>query len=60
VRRLSPHRAEWFLDFFESLRHRHDVVTSSQASGVGRNDPCPCGSEQKFKHCHLDYVVADG
>jgi preprotein translocase subunit SecA len=19
---------------------------------VGRNDPCPCGSGQKFKHCH--------
>jgi preprotein translocase subunit SecA len=26
-----------------------------QASGarkVGRNDPCPCGSGKKFKHCH--------
>ena len=20
---------------------------------VGRNDPCPCGSELKFKKCHL-------
>jgi preprotein translocase subunit SecA len=20
--------------------------------GVGRNDPCPCGSGKKFKHCH--------
>ncbi len=19
---------------------------------VGRNDPCPCGSEKKFKKCH--------
>jgi uncharacterized protein YecA (UPF0149 family) len=19
---------------------------------VGRNDPCPCGSGQKYKHCH--------
>ena len=19
---------------------------------VGRNDPCPCGSGQKFKNCH--------
>jgi len=25
-------------------RHYH-------ASGVGRNDPCPCGSGRKFKHC---------
>ena len=20
--------------------------------GVGRNDPCPCGSGKKFKKCH--------
>ncbi|MCX6797421.1 MAG: SEC-C metal-binding domain-containing protein [Candidatus Doudnabacteria bacterium] len=20
--------------------------------GVGRNDPCPCGSGKKFKRCH--------
>ncbi|MCB0236226.1 MAG: SEC-C domain-containing protein [Anaerolineae bacterium] len=19
---------------------------------AGRNDPCPCGSGRKFKHCH--------
>ena len=22
------------------------------ASKVGRNDPCPCGSGKKYKHCH--------
>lgn len=21
---------------------------------IGRNDPCPCGSGKKFKHCHLN------
>ncbi|WP_414649994.1 SEC-C metal-binding domain-containing protein [Devosia sp.] len=21
--------------------------------GVGRNDPCPCGSGKNSKHCHL-------
>ena len=20
---------------------------------IGRNDPCPCGSGKKYKHCHL-------
>jgi preprotein translocase subunit SecA len=20
--------------------------------GIGRNDPCPCGSGKKFKKCH--------
>ncbi|HEY0310225.1 MAG TPA: preprotein translocase subunit SecA [Luteimonas sp.] len=24
----------------------------SQVPKVGRNDPCPCGSGKKFKHCH--------
>ena len=23
-----------------------------QQPKVGRNDPCPCGSGKKFKHCH--------
>jgi hypothetical protein len=22
-------------------------------TGVGRNDPCPCGSGKKYKQCHL-------
>ncbi|MCM2293522.1 preprotein translocase subunit SecA [Allorhizobium sp. BGMRC 0089] len=24
---------------------------------VGRNEPCPCGSGKKYKHCHGTYVV---
>ena len=24
-----------------------------KTSGIGRNDPCPCGSGKKFKHCCL-------
>jgi len=24
----------------------------SPYAGVGRNDPCPCGSGKKFKKCH--------
>ena len=27
-------------------------LDSSFAAGVGRNDPCPCGSGKKFKRCH--------
>jgi hypothetical protein len=27
---------------------------------VGRNDPCPCGSDRKYKKCHLgDGLDAD-
>jgi len=23
------------------------------ASSISRNDPCPCGSGKKYKHCHI-------
>ncbi len=38
--------------------HQFDVSASSQNSPtkVGRNDPCPCGSNKKFKHCHGQLV----
>jgi len=28
-----------------------DLVRQPRARKVGRNDPCPCGSGQKFKRC---------
>jgi len=28
------------------------TLTEDQVRGVGRNDPCPCHSGKKFKHCH--------
>lgn len=27
---------------------------TGKVANVGRNDPCPCGSGKKFKHCCLD------
>jgi uncharacterized protein len=32
-------------------RYRVDAVRHAVPK-VGRNDPCPCGSGKKFKHCH--------
>jgi len=32
-------------------RYHVDTVRR-EAPKVGRNDPCPCGSGKKFKHCH--------
>jgi len=29
-----------------------DVRLAQAFAQAGRNDPCPCGSGQKFKHCH--------
>lgn len=28
------------------------TLTAEDLRGVGRNDPCPCGSGKKFKRCH--------
>jgi preprotein translocase subunit SecA len=27
-------------------------VKTAGSQGIGRNDPCPCGSGKKYKHCH--------
>ncbi|MDY7102877.1 MAG: preprotein translocase subunit SecA [Actinomycetota bacterium] len=29
-----------------------EPIRKSEMDRVGRNDPCPCGSGKKFKHCH--------
>jgi preprotein translocase subunit SecA len=36
-----------------------DTATAAKAAPfvrhvgkIGRNDPCPCGSGKKYKHCH--------
>ncbi|SEF95974.1 protein translocase subunit secA [Thermomonospora echinospora] len=31
---------------------RHTEEVEDEYAGVGRNDPCPCGSGKKFKRCH--------
>ncbi len=28
------------------------AVAGAALARVGRNDPCPCGSGKKYKHCH--------
>ncbi|MFC7399212.1 preprotein translocase subunit SecA [Chelatococcus sp. GCM10030263] len=33
-----------------------DASDPSTWGKVGRNDPCPCGSGKKFKHCHGRFV----
>lgn len=33
--------------------HSHAAApTRNPMREVGRNDPCPCGSNKKFKKCH--------
>ncbi len=32
--------------------HHHHEPIVREAAKIGRNDPCPCGSKQKYKKCH--------
>ena len=68
LQRDPAYRAEAERQVGESKPHRHitpswsaelepgTIVPSSPVSRpspkVGRNDPCPCGSGKKYKHCH--------
>ena len=38
--------------FEDSGFETEDSAPAAQGQKVGRNDPCPCGSGKKFKHCH--------
>ncbi|MDE2581856.1 MAG: UPF0149 family protein [Rhodospirillales bacterium] len=47
-------RAELLDDLPETVLRLHELVRTialRPESGVGRNDPCPCGSGRKFKKC---------
>jgi hypothetical protein len=41
----------WDEDDFDSIGFDEPVI--NEFRDVGRNDPCPCGSGKKFKHCCL-------
>jgi uncharacterized protein len=49
-------------DLVRNGRNAEDVMEilsaerSARYAGVGRNDPCPCGSGRKFKQCHVHVV----
>ncbi|HWA39230.1 MAG TPA: preprotein translocase subunit SecA [Burkholderiales bacterium] len=55
VRQVHP--SSEALDGVEPVPEGGDVAVKQQpvvrhVSKVGRNDPCPCGSGKKYKHCH--------
>lgn len=42
--------AEEDITDLEALQNPPEPVKSEKVAG--RNDPCPCGSGKKYKHCH--------
>lgn len=62
VEELERRRREEAERLAKQQQLSHEVTKESQMSAVdgqvasgkkvGRNDPCPCGSGKKYKHCH--------
>ncbi|MCO8126009.1 SEC-C domain-containing protein [Acidimicrobiia bacterium EGI L10123] len=48
------HQQRGWLSPGELLRQVDRLDHPEQSFSAGRNDPCPCGSGQKFKRCHGD------
>jgi len=40
------------ISFLPTSHARENEPEEDVYAGVGRNDPCPCGSGRKFKYCH--------
>ena len=45
--------AKWLFDHLRHSESKPDVVVSQDGPRPGRNEPCWCGSGQKYKRCHL-------
>ena len=41
-------------DLLAHVERERAKATDAPPQKIGRNDPCPCGSGKKFKHCCLD------
>ncbi len=65
-RNMVAAKADWLYDLEEwdallSQERRKELYKEQKASGtvvkdkkIGRNEPCPCGSGKKYKHCCLN------
>jgi hypothetical protein len=52
LRRIQEvYLARFFRENFDALRDCK-ILTKISNGRSGRNQPCPCGSGKKFKHCH--------
>jgi preprotein translocase subunit SecA len=53
IENVQYHHADYDEALGTAVAERATVAQPVQAGPkVGRNDPCPCGSGKKYKHCH--------
>jgi predicted aspartyl protease len=43
------------IDFVQQIQNSQPII--NKAPNVGRNDPCPCGSGKKYKHCCIEKQI---
>ena len=58
---LSAARADLWGEYshrYAGVREYQVEILRLAGNNPGRNQPCPCGSGQKYKRCHLDEVAA--
>lgn len=41
-----------YADEVMTVLAQEEAAARTVYAGVGRNDPCPCGSDKKYKQCH--------
>jgi uncharacterized protein YecA (UPF0149 family) len=41
-------------DLLAQVEHERVKATEVPSKKIGRNEPCPCGSGKKYKHCCLN------
>ncbi len=46
------HKDKFESHYLESTAKAFFPISDEDATDVGRNDPCPCGSGKKYKRCH--------
>ena len=52
VHNVQYHHSDYEQALAEAATERQDQPFVRPGQKVGRNDPCPCGSGKKYKHCH--------
>ena len=46
-----PYVIKEIYDFWKARRESANLTTRRTEKKIGRNEPCPCGSGRKYKHC---------
>jgi preprotein translocase subunit SecA len=49
---VQYHHADYEEALATAAADKHDKPFVRPGQKIGRNDPCPCGSGKKYKHCH--------